>query len=34
VMVGAINLLVMVGAIMVRRRTGYRSPRYLASGAE
>ncbi len=34
VMVGAINLLIMVGAILVRRRTGYRSPRYLAARAE
>ena len=34
VMVGAINLAVMVGAIMVRRRTGYRSPRYLTSQSE
>ncbi len=34
VMVGIINLLVMVGAILVRRRTGYRSPRYLASRSD
>ena len=34
VMVGVINLLVMVGAIVIRRRTGYRSPDYLASTAE
>ena len=34
VMVGVINLLVMVGAITVRRRTGYREPSYLASTAD
>jgi MFS family permease len=31
VMVGVINLLVMVVAITIRRRTGFRSPEYLAS---
>ena len=31
VMVGIINLLVMTGAITIRRRTGYRSPSHLAS---
>lgn len=31
VMVGIINLLVMTGAILVRRSTGYRSPDHLAS---
>ena len=34
VMVGIINLIVMAGAIMVRRRTGYRPPDYLASTAD
>jgi len=34
VMVGIINLLVMIGTILVRRRTGYRSPQYLASREE
>ena len=34
VMVGVINLLVMCGAIAIRRRTGYQSPRYLASRSE
>lgn len=34
VMVGVINLLVMVGAVLVRRHTGYRSPSYLASVAD
>jgi len=34
VMVGVINLLVMVGAILVRRRTGYRPPSYLAARSE
>ncbi len=34
VMVGIINLLVMLGAITIRRRTGYREPSYLASTAD
>jgi MFS family permease len=34
VMVGIINLIVMTGAILVRRRTGYRSPQYLVSQEE
>ena len=34
VMVGAINLLVMAGAIAIRRSTGYRSPSYLAATNE
>ena len=34
VVVGIINLLVMCGAIAVRRRTGYRSPRFLAANTE
>lgn len=33
VMVGVINLLVMFGAIAIRRRTGYRAPSHLASTA-
>ena len=31
ILVGIINLLVMVGAVVVRRRSGYQSPSYLAS---
>ncbi len=34
VMVGIINLLVMAGAIAVRRRTGFRSPSFLAATVE
>lgn len=34
VLVGVINLLVMTGAILVRRRTGYKSPSYLASAEQ
>ncbi|MGI9289977.1 MAG: MFS transporter [Gammaproteobacteria bacterium] len=34
IMVGVINLLVMTGAIYVRRHTGYTSPDYLASTAD
>jgi hypothetical protein len=34
VMVGIINLLVMAGAIAVRRHIGYQSPSYLASKAD
>ncbi len=34
VMVGAINLLVMLGAILVRQRTGHRAPSYRAAETE
>ena len=34
VMVGIINLVVMFGAIAIRRRTGYQAPSYLASTAD
>ncbi len=34
VMVGIINLLVMTGAILVRRSTGYRPPEFVASNAK
>ena len=34
VMVGVINLLVMFGAIAVRRRSGYREPSYIASTSD